>query len=250
MKPGIVLATLVLSLPAAHAQDTQDATEPAPKQERWAIGFRVRAYSTAGFDPSTVERSTTGPTTATTIKTTDNSSALGFAAPVLDVRLGGRFWLRTELMFHRPAFERRTETFTGTDNPATTVDERTRTLIEEDVKATTFDIPVLLRYGGYGGGFFGKVFLTGGPVFRRTAKVSASNRTTIGSDTVTDQNAPSPTKRGVFGTAVGFGFRLVDDFNIKVTPEARYVLWSGSAFDTESLHSRKRQIEVGIALTF
>jgi hypothetical protein len=246
MKPGILFATLALLLPAASAQDP----EPPPKLERWAFGFRVRAFSSPGFENSRAERSTASPVSTTTVEGKDASSVLGIAIPVVDVHLAGRFSLRTEFMIHRPAYERRTETFEGVDNSSTATDERTRTLIEEDVKATTFDIPVLLRYGGYGGGLFGKLFLTGGPVIRRTSKVSASNVITKGSDIASNDAAPSPSKRSVYGAAVGLGFRLVDDFNIKVTPEVRYVKWSGSAFDTEAVHSRKRQLEAGIAFTF
>jgi hypothetical protein len=48
----------------------------------------------------------------------------------------------------------------------------------------------------------------------------------------------------------GMGLRLVDDFNIKLSPELRYTRWMGATFDSESTRSRRNQLEVGIALTF
>jgi hypothetical protein len=45
------------------------------------------------------------------------------------------------------------------------------------------------------------------------------------------------------------GFRFVDEFNIKVTPEVRYTRWNGETFNSSSTHSPRNQLEVGIAFT-
>jgi len=55
---------------------------------------------------------------------------------------------------------------------------------------------------------------------------------------------------GTVGGVAGFGFRFIDDYNIKVTPEFRYTRWLRSAFSLDSTQSPKNQIEVGFGLTF
>ena len=41
-------------------------------------------------------------------------------------------------------------------------------------------------------------------------------------------------KRTLIGATVGVGFRFIDEFNIKVTPEVRYTRWNGLTFGQDS----------------
>jgi hypothetical protein len=51
------------------------------------------------------------------------------------------------------------------------------------------------------------------------------------------------------GATVGVGFRFVDEFNIKVTPEVRFTRWNGATFNQDSTRSPRNQLEVGIGFS-
>jgi hypothetical protein len=53
----------------------------------------------------------------------------------------------------------------------------------------------------------------------------------------------------LIGATVGVGFRFVDEFNIKVTPEIRYTRWNGMTFAQDSTRSPRNQLEVGIGFS-
>ena len=56
-------------------------------------------------------------------------------------------------------------------------------------------------------------------------------------------------KRLLIGATVGAGFRFIDEFNIKVTPEIRYTRWNGTTFNQDSTRSPRNQLEVGIGFS-
>jgi hypothetical protein len=148
-----------------------------------------------------------------------------------------------ELLYHRLNYTQTTQV-TDTVNGNTGITENTR--------ASLWDVPVMLRYRGLReSGFLSKFYLAGGGELRNVAHVRTSTVTNFPNGSTTTSNLPvEPSKRDLAGAVVGMGLRLVDDFNIKLSPELRYTRWMGATFDSESTRSRRNQLEVGIALTF
>jgi hypothetical protein len=110
---------------------------------------------------------------------------------------------------------------------------------------------MLRRQGLREEGKWSHVYASIGGVIRKVSNINTTNNITL-PDGTTQTNAipPTPAKRTLRGAVVGFGFKLVDDFHIKVTPEFRYTRWFGSTFATETTVTRKNQMEVGIGFTF
>jgi hypothetical protein len=110
----------------------------------------------------------------------------------------------------------------------------------------------MVRYQGFRRrGVLSKMYGAGGVVMRKTSNIRTSNET-VNPDATTAYNEyrAVPAHRTVMGAVAGLGFRFVDDYHLKVSPEARYTFWREPSFDSESTHSRRGQLEVGIAITF
>jgi len=246
-------AAPALGLQGQSASSTQsiESEETPADSRRFFVGFRVRALPLGVLGYSKLERSATTSATSWTFTTTPKSPHLG-VGPALEFNLSERLTLRTELLFHRLSYEKVTEIFQGTDNPNTSTDERKKTTLTERTKASLWDVPVMLRYQGVRpSGILSKLYLSGGLAIRSAANIRTGTETVF-SDSSTDYNEiPAPhSKRNLLGGVVGAGFRFVDEFNIKVTPEVRYTFWSGFTFASESTRTSRGQLEVGIALTF
>jgi hypothetical protein len=78
---------------------------------------------------------------------------------------------------------------------------------------------------------------------------TTNNTTNADATTENNQIRAQVSKRTLIGATVGVGFRFVDEFSIKVTPEVRYTRWDGLTFGTDSTQSPRNQLEVGIAFT-
>lgn len=168
--------------------------------------------------------------------------------PVVEILLGEKLKLRTELLYTRLGYDNVTNTFSGVDNPATNEDERTRSTVSENTRARLFDIPVVLQYGKLTReGLLSRVFFTGGAAVRTVSKIRSSTRITApdGEET-SHQISASPRNRNVLGGVVGIGFRFIDDFSVNVTPEFRFTRWAGPSFQGAPLN----QFEFGIGISY
>jgi hypothetical protein len=95
------------------------------------------------------------------------------------------------------------------------------------------------------------VYVAAGATLRTVTNLRSSTTITYADSTTSTSTAPAPlSRRNVLGAVIGIGFRIVDDFNIKTTPEIRYTRWSGSTFGSDSTLSPRNQLEVGIGFTF
>jgi hypothetical protein len=182
-------------------------------------------------------------TTATFAISTSNTYQKISYGPTLEFRLFGKFAVNGELLYHRMSYTQTTQ-ITDTVNGNTGITENTR--------ATFWDLPVMLRYRGLReSGLLSKIYFAGGGELRRATHIGTSTVTNLPNGTSTSSNVPTaPSRRDLPGAVVGVGLRLVDDFNIKLTPELRYTRWMGATFDSYSTRSGRNQVEVGIAITF
>jgi len=265
-----VCALLVFMAPALHGQAPAPAEQKPPttppaaqeaerqppaRQERWAYGFRVRAFpfrSLSGLNNRRLLATVTAAKTAYdwSYQTTSRSSTLG-AGPALEVRLGGRTTATAELIFSHLRYEKATDTYWGVDDPASGHDERSHSNITEKTRARLWDLPLMLHYRGLrSSGALSRLWVAGGVVGRNVSSIRTNNeiKNADGSST-SNRIETQPARRNLLGAAVGVGFRFIDDFNIKVTPEVRYTRWSGAIFSLDSTRSPKNQLEVGIGFT-
>ena len=73
------------------------------------------------------------------------------------------------------------------------------------------------------------LYLSGGATARNVSSVRTTNNITNADGTLANNQIQAPmAKRTLIGATVGVGFRFVDEFNIKVTPEVRYTRWNGA----------------------
>lgn len=169
----------------------------------------------------------------------------------VQVRLPGKFAVAGSLLLHKSAHGSTIDTYVGTDNPNTPLDDRLHTTIEESSIVNYWDYTFLLRR--YTKDHFApghRAFYGGGFNFRDVRKVRSERETTLGATTTSDTKPIVPTRdmgRGITGSV---GAQFMDDFGVKLVPEFRFTRWLQPAFDTKSQLSRKNQFEAIVSITF
>jgi len=255
----ILTACLASGASAVHAQDLPVPQETAPQHVRvkhFSFGIRARDFPIKNFGTmgnKSIYTTTFAPPPAPKdwSFTTATKSPFWGAGLAMEYYGGERWTISAEALYNRVAYTMQTNVYWGTDNPATSFDEREHEFFTEDTKGYLLDVPVLLHYRPVRSGPFTRMYVAAGPTFRYAAHVSSFLTTISPSDiTTTNSQVVTPSERLVVGGTIGVGFRVVDDFNIKTTPEIRYTRWGGSTFSNASTVSPRNQLEVGIAFTF
>jgi hypothetical protein len=257
---------LALTAPGLHGQ-TPGASEknpPAPPaapektseafSRKLAVGLRVRTMPFRSF--SVMDNGQAMNTTTVSkvnydsnFNTVSHSFMLG-GGLALEMPLSRRTLVTAELLFDRLRYDKVTDVYWGTNDPTTAADERSHKTTTENSKARLFDLPVLVHRNLRSSGFLSRFYLAGGATARLVTTVRTTNNiTNADATTANNQNQAPVAKRTVFGATVGAGFRFVDEFNIKVTPEVRYTRWNGMTFNQDSTRSPRNQLEVGIGFS-
>lgn len=193
---------------------------------------------------------TTSPTTDWHFRTTSRSFPLS-AGPAVEFRLGGRTTVSAEFLFQRLRYDKVATILTGTDDPNTGNDERSSTTRTEKTKARLWDAPVLVHYRVGSSGALSRFYVAGGASVRSVSTVRTTTETLFANgDKSSSSAAARIAKRNLIGATIGVGFRFIDDFNVKTTPEIRFTRWSGRTFDSDSTRSAVNQLEFGIGFTF
>ena len=136
-------------------------------------------------------------------------------------------------------------------------DIRDKLIITQRVTATNWDVPLILRYNDpsmrrwrhrlyYGAGL--------------TARMVAGSKTTTDYQSFVDGEAygvglteeypVGPQHRLVPGAVICAGYRLKDEFSLKVTPEVRYTRWLSPVYDRRPIISRADQFEFVLGIGF
>ena len=238
--------------PPAPSAAGENTDAPAPR--RVSIGLRARTLPVRSFS---VMQNGRAQTTTTVSKTnydwnfnTTSQSFLLSGGLAVEARLSPRATLTVELLFNRLRYTKVTDTFSGTDDPTTANDERSHGITTENTKARLFDLPVLVHRSVRSSGVLSHLYLSGGATVRNASSVRTTNNITNADGTkANNSSAALVSRRTLVGATVGAGFRFVDEFNIKVTPEIRYTRWNGSTFNQDSTRSPRNQLEVGIGFS-
>jgi hypothetical protein len=236
------------------------APAPAPAEEAPEFGAAVRRVSVGatlsvlilkpiGNDAIGVR--TESPAVDAIHSTAGASQRAGWGLTA-QIALTERFALNGSWLVRRPGYIRGSDIFEGTDNPATSPDERVHTTVHEDTRARFYDFPVLLRYYGKDRHDPGaRWFIEGGGALRRVKSIRTNTETIVGiGETQYGSTAVTPEQRRARGLVAGFGVQVIDPIGVRVVPEVRYTYWLDRSFNNLSTVSRKHQIEAMISLTF
>ena len=235
--------------PSTAAEKTSEA-----HQQKLAVGLRVRILPVRSF--SVMDNGQFMKTTTVSkvnydsnYNTVNHSFMLG-GGLTLEGHISRRTLVTAELLFNRLRYDKITDLYSGVNDPTTAADERSHQTTTENTKARLFDLPLLLQRNVRSTGFLSHVYLAGGATARLISTVHTTTNITFADATKGNNSSAAPvSKRLLVGGTVGVGFRFVDEFNIKVTPEVRYTRWNGSTFNQDSTRSPRNQLEIGIGFS-
>lgn len=236
----------------------EEAPPPPSAADEPAYIRRVIVGGTMSFFPlshmlagSTDETYTTP---AAQVKSTSTNKGAYFGAGLtVQAFVTERWAVAAGLLYRRPAYNLTTNFYSGTDLTTTSYDDRAITDTVQSVRATYWDVPLLVRRynkGRYEGGW--RYFYQAGPTMRKVRNIRTSTQVTDpdGEVDCCSEVPVSPAKNQIFGATVGAGITVVDDFHLKITPEFRYTRWFGGIFNTRAAQSRRHQIEILFTLSF
>jgi hypothetical protein len=249
---SVCLCGLVLAgAPALNAQSSSDPDARRTSLRRFSFGVRASGFALSTLGPRSLVSYTSSPVVAYTYDVTPKSQRLGGGLS-LEFALSRRFALSADLLYHRFAYQLDTTTVVGVDNPETIEDERRVTMSSEQTRAHYWDLPVLVRFYAVDRRrvHFG-AFLDAGVSMRR-AKDFRSTTFTILPDATTssDTTARTPANKIIRGVVGGGGFRLVDDFGIRVMPEVRYTRWLADTWAPLPARVSRNQLEILVGIMF
>jgi hypothetical protein len=236
----------------AQGSATGDSSS-APLHLKWiSIGFRVPVSLEQEISSRTIQTSTSSPQTTTTFTTTRGSEPKTGLALALEFPLRGRFTLTNELRLHHASYTQEHKYVQGDPSSSSS----TKATWTERTKVSEWEFPLMLRFTGFGSDrILSKFYISGGGIFRLMTNVRTGTDYVLdvpNKDEVTDYNEirTTPAHRNLVGGTFALGFRFMDEFHIRVTPEIRYIRWPDRNFDSHSTKSNVNQVEVGVALTF
>jgi hypothetical protein len=234
---------------AQTAAAAQDSNQEPDKQ--MTFGIRLRGFPVGALSQLGDKITHAAGTPEWLYNTTSRCPAIGFG-PAMERKLTEHVTLTGEILFQRLKYNKTVDVWWGTDDSSTTADERFHSIREETTKASLWDFPLLVHFEKFSiPNVPSKLWLAGGVTFRALSSVQTTNKILNEDGTSsTNDNRAEPNKRYLVGLTVGAGFRFLDDYHTRVTPEIRYTRWSGRTFSSETTRTPSNQLEVGLALTF
>ena len=242
--------------PPAPQQPAPQEMAPPVSEDRLSFGIRARVMplrdvSVLG-NKHTITTTTDGKTLYDWSYNTTSRSPIYGGGVEFEVRFTRRNSLSLGLMYQRITYDKVTDTWWGgTVDPTTNTDTRLHTTTAEHTTGRFWDLPLILRHQGIrSSGALSHLILDAGVTGRTVSTIRTTNTITNTDSTKTVNNFETqPGRRTVIGGVIGFGFRTIDDFRIKTTPEIRYTRWVESTFSSTSTMSSKNQLEIGISFT-
>ncbi len=250
---GMFFLSAVLLAPILRAQSASGSSSSTREEEaaqpsffkRFSAGVRASVLT---LDLLNSTASSTSPTTETTVATTLTPAypRLGGGVTV-EYAASRRVLVSVDVMYRYFAYSSDTTTnLTLPDGTSQITD------VAESTHARYWDLPILARYCTRPARTASaRVFLGAGASFRMVSNVRTTTITTNPDGTQIVDNTPrTPLNRLTYGAVATAGFRVKDDFGIKVTPEVRYIRWISNLFEGWPAQQRKNELQVVIGLTF
>jgi hypothetical protein len=251
--PGSPGNSVAATAPVDTSNGTQTVKEPKrPAVRRPSIGLRVFYFGSPFFQTKTIQTSTTTPIVA------DYTYAGGTSSPKLAFGLSGEYRLTDrlsvgiEFRFHHVDFSQVTTILSGVVDPNASTDDRQPITITQHTQASYWEVPLLAHYYGLRSrGLLSRAYASGGGELRYIANIrTGTDFSYPGGGTDYNEIPVSSGRNTQFGAVVGLGLRFIDDFNIKVSPEVRFIRWMGSTFQGQAYNSYANEIEGGLGLSF
>ncbi len=250
-------ALLVLGLLGSLSAGLHAQQDPAPQRrsprvefDRFAVGVRlgyqITAQITEGTDDQT--STSTNPPTKFTAKSEPQQDNWGVGAGV-QFNILPRWGVVAELMAHSIRFE--TSTRVERNQTAT----RPAQLLSNEflvTEANHWDIPVTVRYYLNGPRQRARPFISGGVGMRlvRNAKATREIADLDGGESQFLDVTPQVANERTMGLVGGIGFELIDDINLKLSVEGRYMRWQEKSFEIGLANALRNHVEIMVGLSF
>ncbi len=244
-----VLGVLPVGL---HGQQDQSQQRRSPRVEfeRFAVGARVGYHVTAQITEGNDEQTSTATIPATLFKATSvpQQDSWGVGAGV-QVNLLPRWGVTVDLIAHSIRFR------TGTRVERRETATRARQLLTNEfvvTEANHWDIPLTLRYYLNGPRQRVRPFISGGAGMRlvRNAKANREVGSLDGGDSEFFDITPDVAMDRTMGLVGGIGFELIDDINLKLSVEGRYMRWQNKTFEIGLANALRNHVEIIVGLSF
>lgn len=248
---GLVLVGL---LPANLycQQDDPVPTRRSPRVEfeRFSVGFRLGYHITAQITEGKDEqRSTsTNPATLFHASSEPQKDAWGVGGGA-QFNILPRWGIVAELIAHSVRFK------TGTRVERAQTPTRGKQLLSNEfvvTEANHWDIPVTARYYLNGPRQRARPFISGGVALRmvRNSKATREIGSIDGGESEFVTITPKVNSDTTMGLVGGLGFELIDDINLKLSVEGRYMRWQEKSFELGLANTLRNHVEILVGLSW
>lgn len=229
------------------------ADDTSTNIRRLTIGIHVMYFPLTQVKTSSVTQITdnTNPVVQYNYTGTTNSSKWGPGA-VVEYRLTNHLAVAGEIHFHHVNYQESAEILTGVNTSTTGGDNRPVTNTNTYSQVNFYEYPLLAHYYGFWShGWKKHLFFTGGVELRHVGKIRTGNDFTYPSG-VTDynENPATPNDVNTVGVVAGLGMRFIDEFHIRISPEARFIRWQAATLQGAAYSTVLNELEAGLSLSF
>jgi len=249
-----LLAVAALGLCPAGLLGQQDQSQqrrnPRTEFERFSFGIRLGYHITAQITEGTHEFTsrTTNPPTMFRTTSEPQKDAWGVGAGA-QFNLLPRWGVTVDLISHSVRFK------TGTRVERRETATRGRQLLSNEFVVTEgnhWDVPVLARYYLNGPRQRARPFFSGGVGMRmvRNAKATREIASIDGGESEFVTITPDVVTNQTMALIGGIGFELIDDVNLKLSVEGRYMRWQQKTFEIGLANTLRNHVEIVVGLSF
>lgn len=234
----------------AQEDDAPRRRSPRVEFERFSVGFRLGYHITAQITEGTDDHTSTSTNPPTLFKTTSEPQhdAWGIGGGV-QFNILPRWGITADLISHSVRFK------TGLRIERRETPTRGRRLLSNNfvvTEANHWDIPVTVRYYLNGPRQRARPFVSGGVAMRlvRSPKARREIGSLEGGDAEIVETTPEVARDTTMGAVGGLGFELIDDINLKLSVEGRYMRWQNKTFEMGLANTLRNHVEIIVGLSF
>jgi hypothetical protein len=242
---GILLAPILRAQSTTTSSSTREVEAQPNFWRRFSFGVRA-SILTLPLQNSTGTQSSPNTLTLLTNSLTPASSRFDGGATV-EYAATRRILVSADILYQFFSYSSEVVTTVSLADGTSQI-----TTADESTHARYWTIPVLARYATLPARTASaQVFIGAGGAFRKISGIRTTT-STVNPDgtTVTDYTPRTPQKLSTFGAVATAGFRVKDEFGIRITPEVRYTRWLSDLFNSWPAKQRRNELSVIIGLTF